>query len=91
MSGDTPSKWVTTADVVAAAGVTDATVIRWSKRGVLPPFKTIYGGRRGRSARWPAHALEQAAWVKAKLEDAWTFDEILEALAKGEFSAKRPE
>lgn len=77
------SAWVTTEEVCAAVGRSKATILRWSRLGVLPPYKTIYA--RGRSARWPAHAPAQARWVDRKLAEGHTFAEILAALERGEF------
>lgn len=44
-------------------------------------------GRRGRFHRWPPESLEQARWVKARVDELWTTDEIHEALARGEFKS----
>lgn len=79
-------KWPTTADVATAAGAHETTVGRWVKQGLLPaPTIVNMGRRRGRSARWALHAPEQAAWIRARLDDGWTFDEVREALERGEF------
>lgn len=77
--------YVTTAQVCAAAGISGPTALRWSKAGLLPPYERVHGGKRGQFARWPAHAAEQAAWVKAKLAELLSFDEIRGLLAEGEF------
>lgn len=66
-----------------------ATILRWSQLGVLPPYETVYA--RGRSARWPAHAPEQARWVDAKLAAGHTFEEIRSMLGAGDFKASSPE
>jgi len=76
---------IRTAQVCAAAGVTDATVMRWAKHGVMPPYERVFRGRRGSFARWPKHAEQQAVWVKAQLDAGRSFDEIRHALARGEF------
>ncbi|WP_434424140.1 MerR family transcriptional regulator [Nannocystis pusilla] len=78
--------WTTTPEVAAAAGVAGVTVQDWSKRGVLPPYEIIHGGRRGKTSRWPLHAPAQAKWVKALLDEGHTFEEIRAKLAAGEFS-----
>lgn len=78
-------RWATTKEVAAAAGVTDSTVMKWAGRGVLPAYTTVYGGARGRAARWPLHAPAQAAWVKGKLDRGLTWDEIRALLAAGDF------
>lgn len=77
--------WVTTDQVAAAADVGAKTVLRWSKLGLLPPYQVIRGGVRARSARWPAHAPEQARWVRARIDAGLTFADILAELARGEF------
>lgn len=82
---------MTTAQVVEAAGVHASTLGRWRQRGLLPEPIFVPLGKRGRSQRWPPHATAQAAWVKARLEDGWTFDEITAALARDEFKAASSE
>jgi hypothetical protein len=79
-----PRKWATTEEIIEAAGVSKATVFRWVQFGVLPQFETVYG--RGRYARWPIHAPDQARWVDQKLRSGWTLPEIKQALERGEFS-----
>ena len=76
--------WVTTAQVVEAAGVHASTLGRWQRRGLLPAPVFVSLGKRGRSQRWPPETTAQAAWVKARLVDGWTFDEIAAALARGD-------
>ena len=77
MSTDPPQRtWATTAEVAAAGKITTVTAMDWSKRGVLPPYQRIHGGARGQTARWPLHAPEQAAWVRARLDAGFTFAEI---------------
>lgn len=83
-------RWATTKEVAEAAGVTDSTVMKWAAKGVLPAYTTVYGGARGRAARWPLHAPAQAAWVKARLDQGLTFSEVGELLARGEFKAPAP-
>lgn len=80
--------WVTTAQVAAAAGVHQSTLGRWQRRGLLPEPVFVSLGKRGRSQRWPPQTIEHAAWIKARLEDGWTFDELSTALAAGEFQAR---
>ncbi len=77
--------WATSAEVAEAAGVTTVTVLDWAKRGVLPAYTVVHGGRRGRAARWPLHAPAQAAWVRDQLDGGLTFAEIAERLASGAF------
>lgn len=78
--------FVTTAQVCEAAGISPATAHRWSKAGLLPPYERIHRGRHGQLARWPAHAVEQARWVKKKLGELFSFDEIRALLEAGEFA-----
>lgn len=82
-----PPGKVTTKQVAAAVGVSEPTILRWGRLGVLPPHEVHGGGRRGRVGLWPAHTIEQARWVLAKLEAHCTFDEIKRALAAGEFAS----
>ena len=81
---------VTTQVVASAAAVHPSTISRWVALGVLPRPEIIYRGKRGKQTRWPAHAPEQAAWVKAQLDDGLTFDEIKAALARGDFRPASP-
>lgn len=74
-----------TAEVARAAGVTERTVLRWVQTGLLPAPKVVYGGEKGKRTFWPDHAAEQAAWVRTQLDSGRTFEEILSALAAGEF------
>lgn len=78
--------FVTTAQVCEAAGISPATAHRWSKAGLLPPYERIHRGRHGQFARWPAHAVEQARWVKKKIGELLSFDEIRALLEAGEFA-----
>lgn len=77
---------IRTAHVCEAAGVTDATVMRWAKEGVLPAYERVFRGKRGSWARWPAHAPQQAVWVRSMLDAGKSFKEIREALASGAFT-----
>ena len=79
------SSWVTTGDVARAAGVSEATIHRWAKLGVLPPHRVHSGGARGRVAMWPADAPKQAVWVLKQLEALRSWEDIRAALAAGEF------
>jgi len=48
------------------------------------------GDRRLQVDVWPAHAPQQAVWVLEQLEARRTWDDIVAALAAGEFSAGGP-
>ena len=39
-----------------------------------------YGGKRGKQSFWPAHAIDQAAWVRAQFERGQTWQEIKAAI-----------
>lgn len=80
-----PRTWTTTPEVAEAAGVSGVTVQDWSRRGVLPVYEVHHGGRRGKTSRWPLYAPAQAKWVKALLDEGYSFEEIKAALAAGEF------
>ncbi len=77
--------WVTTAEVAKAAGVSQATIHRWGRLGVMPKYEVHHGGRRGHVAMWPAHAPQQAVWVLEQLEARRTWEDIRAALEAGEF------
>lgn len=84
------SRWATTEEVATAAGITGSAVMKWAVKLVLPAYTVHYSGRRGRSARWPLHAPEQASWVRGQLDAGLSFEEIREALANGEFKPRTP-
>ena len=81
---------VTTEQVAQAAGVHPSTVSRWVKLGLLPQPQVLYRGRRGKQTRWVDHAPAQAKWVQEQLNAGLTFEEIGEALARGDFSLEAP-
>ncbi len=83
----TSGDWVTTGDVARAVGVSEATIHRWGRQGVLPAHKVHSAGARGRVAMWPAEAPKQAVWVQAQLEALRSWEDIRAALAAGEFKA----
>lgn len=85
MPGLDDTRWATTAEVCEASGISGPTAFRWAQKGVLPAPQKIHGGQRGLSSRWPLHAPAQAAWVKARLDRGFTFEEIRSALDVGEF------
>lgn len=84
----TAPRRASTREVAAAAGVTGQTVLRWSERGLLPPFKVVYGAKRGKQSSWPPWAPAQAQWVAAQLAEGFNFDEILGKLKAGEFQGQ---
>jgi hypothetical protein len=82
--------WATTAEVCAAARITNSTAMKWSANKVLPPYKVVSAGRRGRAARWPLHAPAQAAWVADLMDQGFTFEDIQQALKNGDFRLPAP-
>lgn len=82
--------WVTTSNVARAAGVSEATIHRWGRQGVLPIHTVHSGGARGRVAMWPAEAPKQAVWVREQLDALRSWDEIRAALSAGEFKTDEP-
>lgn len=81
---------VSTKLIAEAASVTTRTVARWVKLGLLPAPKLVYGGKRGKQSFWPAHAIEQAAWVRAQFEQGQTWQEIKAAIETGAFKPAAP-
>jgi hypothetical protein len=57
--------------------VSEATILRWGRRGVLPKYEVHHGGARGHVARWPPHAPQQAVWVHEQLEARRSWEDIL--------------
>ena len=80
---------VTTEELADALGLSQSTVLRWARIGVLPAPEIVHRGRRGRQTRWPAHTEAQARWVQGQLDAGQTFDEIAAVLAAGGFKPKR--
>lgn len=80
----------TTPELAEAVGVSDETIRRWAKWGLLPPPEKVNRGSRGVVSRWPEGTLEQALWVHKQLEAGRTRHEVLAALKAGEFSPARP-
>lgn len=78
--------WITTSQIAEAVGVHPTTLQRWAKVGLLPEPALIARGRKGRSHWWPPRTIEQARWVKARIEELWTSEEILDALKRGDFT-----
>lgn len=76
---------LTTRELAEALGLSETTILRWSRRGLLPPFVERRGLQRGKKSYYPPHALEQARWVVAQLSEGKSFDAIREALERGEF------
>ena len=76
---------LTTKLVAEAAGVTTRTVSRWVKLGLLPAPKLVYGALRGKQTFWPAHAADQARWVRAQIEAGETWQEVKAQLDAGAF------
>lgn len=69
-------EWLKTAEVAEAAGVSEPTILRWAKAGLLPQPTLVYGGARGRSHRWPPESSDRARWVLARLNEGYTLAEI---------------
>lgn len=76
---------VTTEQLAEALGLSRSTVLRWARLGVLPAPVVVFRGRRGRQTRWPEHTEAQARWVHRQLDGGLTFEEIVAALAAGQF------
>lgn len=73
---DEPPKYATTAEVSAAAGVSRVSIWRWVQMGLLPEPARYSDGRTGVKNRWPAWAVERAAWVRKKRTEL-TLEEVV--------------
>lgn len=69
-------EWLKTSEIAAAAQVSEPTILRWARFGLLPKPTLVYGGARGRSHRWPPEAADRARWVLSRLEAGYTIAEI---------------
>lgn len=75
----------TTPQVAAEVGVSDETIRRWARLGLLPKPTPSHRGRRGTVSLWPEHTIEQARWVQRQLEAGQTVPQVREALEGGVF------
>jgi len=75
--------FVTTDDVMAAAGIARRTVQVWVELGLLPqPLKVSLGMPGGVFNRFPAWVIERAKFVVAKRAGGFTNEEVLAMLEK---------
>lgn len=81
-----PPRTHTTPEVAAAVGVSDQTIRRWARDGLLPAPRKVHRGGRGSGMVWPEAAVAQAQWVHTQLEAGRTLNEVRDALAAGEFT-----
>lgn len=84
-----PSR-VQSREVAEAAGVSQATVRRWARVGLLPQPTVYYGLKPGKHSFWAPEAPAQAAWVADQMRAGRTFEQIRAALAAGEFQPPQP-
>lgn len=83
-------KFATTEEVSAAAGISRVSLWRWVRLGLLPEPTRISGGRAsGVRGRWPAWAVERAAWIRARRDEKLTLDEVAELIRAGEAPGPR--
>lgn len=84
MAAPTQKRFATTEQVCEAAGVGRVSVWRWVRLGLLPEPTRISDGRgSGVRSRWPAWAVERAAWVRARRAEHLTLDEVAELVRQG--------
>jgi DNA-binding transcriptional MerR regulator len=69
--------FVTSPELIKAAGVSFVTLREWIKRGIVPPPLRAVTGR-GNLAKYPQHAVSQAGLARRLRADGWTLDEIAE-------------
>lgn len=81
----------TTPKVAAEVGVSDETIRRWARLGLLPKPTPSHRGRRGTVSLWPEHTIEQARWVQRQLDAGQTVPQVRESLAAGEFQPAKDE
>lgn len=75
--------FVSTDDIMAAAGIARRTVSVWVEMGFLPaPLKVSLGQPGGVFNRFPAHAAERARFIAAKRAAGFTYDEVRAMLAE---------
>ena len=74
--------FVSTDDIMAAAGVARRTVSVWVEMGFLPPPLKVSLGIGGVFNRFPAYAAERARFIAAKRAGGFTYDEVRVMLAE---------
>lgn len=75
-------KKVTVADLLAAGGISRATLYRWTERGLVPAPEGYEPGRRGPLAVYPPLALTRIQEIRALLDEGFTLAAIEKRLAK---------
>lgn len=76
----------TTPEIAAAVGVTDQTIRRWTKAGLLPLPEKVHRGGRGVTSLYPDFALAQARWVLEQLDkERLTIPQVLAQIQAGAF------
>lgn len=73
-----------TAQIAEAVGVSEQTIRRWARLGLLPRPTIVYRGRRGRGAVWPQESLPLAVWIRDQLDAGRTVHDLAAARAGGE-------
>ena len=68
--------FVSTDDIMAAAGIARRTVSVWVEMGFLPPPLKVSLGIRGVFNRFPAYAADRARFISAKRAGRFTFGEV---------------
>ncbi|MBL9101075.1 MAG: MerR family transcriptional regulator [Myxococcales bacterium] len=76
----------TTREIADSIQVSEDTVRRWARLGLLPPGRKVHRGRRGVGFVWPAETAAQARWVKSQLDAGLTPDDVRAALTRGDFA-----
>jgi DNA-binding transcriptional MerR regulator len=74
--------FVSTDDIMAAAGIARRTVSVWVEMGFLPQPLKVSLGIRGVFNRFPAYAAERARFIAAKRAGGFTYDEVRVMLAQ---------
>jgi hypothetical protein len=75
-------KKVTVADLLAAGGISRATLYRWTERGLVPAPEGYEPGQRGPLAVYPPLALTRIQEIRALLDEGFTLAAIEKRLAK---------
>jgi len=74
--------FVSTDDIMAAAGIARRTVSVWVEMGFLPQPLKVSLGIRGVFNRFPAYAAERARFIAAKRAGGFTYEEVRVMLAQ---------
>lgn len=76
----------TTREIADSVKVSEDTIRRWARLGLLPAGRKVHRGRRGVGYVWPPETMAQAQWVKSQLDAGLTPGDVHASLMRGDFT-----